>query len=70
MAKHEFLEKAGQTQKLYMQRNICFGGGITVKKWVAQVSELNGYLKDFPAHNGNTIQPLDKDKLLDILEYR
>eukprot|EP00957_Ditylum_brightwellii_P023362 1763172-Ditylum_brightwellii.AAC.1 len=42
---------------------------MTVKEWVAQVSELNGYLKDFPAHNGNRIHPLDDDKLLDILEY-
>eukprot|EP00957_Ditylum_brightwellii_P040685 3079804-Ditylum_brightwellii.AAC.1 len=24
----------------------------------------------FPMHNRNAIQPLDKDKLLDILEYR
>eukprot|EP00957_Ditylum_brightwellii_P035904 2720841-Ditylum_brightwellii.AAC.1 len=52
-----------------MQRNICYGGGITVKEKVAQVSELNGYLKDFPMHNGNPIQPLDTDELLDILEY-
>eukprot|EP00957_Ditylum_brightwellii_P027885 2107129-Ditylum_brightwellii.AAC.1 len=43
---------------------------MTVKEWVAQVSELNGYLKDFPGHNINRIQPLDDDKLLDILEYR
>eukprot|EP00957_Ditylum_brightwellii_P122650 9353482-Ditylum_brightwellii.AAC.1 len=52
-----------------MQMNIHFGRGITVKEWVAQVLELNKYLKDFPAYNGNNIQPLDKDKLLDILEY-
>eukprot|EP00957_Ditylum_brightwellii_P188169 14325112-Ditylum_brightwellii.AAC.1 len=31
--------------------------------------EKAGYLKDFPAHNGNCLQPLNKDKLLDILEY-
>eukprot|EP00957_Ditylum_brightwellii_P106647 8136533-Ditylum_brightwellii.AAC.1 len=41
-----------------------------MKEWVAQVSELNGYLKDFPAYNGNIIQLLDEGKLLDILEYR
>eukprot|EP00957_Ditylum_brightwellii_P113670 8666889-Ditylum_brightwellii.AAC.1 len=52
-----------------MQRNLRFGGRITIKKWVSQVLELNGYLKDFPAHNRNSIQPLDKDKLLNILEY-
>eukprot|EP00957_Ditylum_brightwellii_P113569 8659001-Ditylum_brightwellii.AAC.1 len=69
MAEHVFPEKARQTQKRYMQRNIRLGGGITVKEWVAQASELNGYLKDFPAHNRNHIQPLDIDKLLDILEY-
>eukprot|EP00957_Ditylum_brightwellii_P204908 15341334-Ditylum_brightwellii.AAC.1 len=40
-----------------------------MKEWVAQVLELNGYLKDFPAHNGNAIQPLDEDELLDILEH-
>eukprot|EP00957_Ditylum_brightwellii_P139830 10654808-Ditylum_brightwellii.AAC.1 len=42
-----------------MKRNIRFSGGITVKESVAQVSELNGYLKDFPKHNRNTIQPLN-----------
>eukprot|EP00957_Ditylum_brightwellii_P152041 11577295-Ditylum_brightwellii.AAC.1 len=52
-----------------MQRNLCLGRGITEKEWVAQVSELNRYLKDFPAHNGICIQPLDKDKLLYILDY-
>eukprot|EP00957_Ditylum_brightwellii_P042132 3190937-Ditylum_brightwellii.AAC.1 len=40
-----------------------------MKEQVAQVSELNSYLKDFPAHNRNAIQPLNADKLLDILEY-
>eukprot|EP00957_Ditylum_brightwellii_P022821 1721534-Ditylum_brightwellii.AAC.1 len=68
-AKHVFPKKAGQTQKCYMQRNIHNGGGITVKEWVAQVLELNGYLKDFPVHNGNLIQPLNADELLDILKY-
>eukprot|EP00957_Ditylum_brightwellii_P183944 14011273-Ditylum_brightwellii.AAC.1 len=52
-----------------MQRNIHFGGGITVKEWVTQASELNGYLKDFPVHNRNVIQPLDEDKLLEIMQY-
>eukprot|EP00957_Ditylum_brightwellii_P007348 557721-Ditylum_brightwellii.AAC.1 len=42
---------------------------LTVKEWVAQVQELNRYLKDFPAHNANPTQPLDKDELLDILEF-
>eukprot|EP00957_Ditylum_brightwellii_P058488 4435559-Ditylum_brightwellii.AAC.1 len=28
------------------------------------------YLKDFPAHNGNPTQPLNKDEILDILEFR
>eukprot|EP00957_Ditylum_brightwellii_P074491 5660123-Ditylum_brightwellii.AAC.1 len=41
-----------------------------LKEWVALVSKLNGYLKDFPASNGNRIQSLADDKLLDILEYR
>eukprot|EP00957_Ditylum_brightwellii_P086388 6573174-Ditylum_brightwellii.AAC.1 len=40
-----------------------------MKEWVAQVQELNGCLKDFPAHNGNPTQPLDADELLDILEF-
>eukprot|EP00957_Ditylum_brightwellii_P023358 1763067-Ditylum_brightwellii.AAC.1 len=70
VAKHVFWEKAGQTQKRYIQRNIRYGREITVKEWVAQVTELNGYLKDFSAHNGNLTQPLSTDKLLDILEYR
>eukprot|EP00957_Ditylum_brightwellii_P082798 6295022-Ditylum_brightwellii.AAC.1 len=59
----------GLIQKCYMQRNIRFVKGQTVKEWVAHVQELNGYLKDFPAHNGNPTQPLVKDELLDILEF-
>eukprot|EP00957_Ditylum_brightwellii_P133788 10201273-Ditylum_brightwellii.AAC.1 len=42
---------------------------MTVKEWVAWVLELNEYLKDFPAQNRNKIQLLDKDKIMDILEY-
>eukprot|EP00957_Ditylum_brightwellii_P049733 3771435-Ditylum_brightwellii.AAC.1 len=70
VAEHVFPEKAGQIQKRYMQRNICFSNDQTVKEWVAHVQGLNGYLKDFPAHNRDPTQPLDKDKLLDILEFR
>eukprot|EP00957_Ditylum_brightwellii_P123788 9436334-Ditylum_brightwellii.AAC.1 len=70
VTEHVFPKKAGQTQKRYMQRNLRLVGGMTVKEWVAQVSKLNGYLKDFPAHNRNYIQPLDDNKLLDILEYK
>eukprot|EP00957_Ditylum_brightwellii_P040131 3037159-Ditylum_brightwellii.AAC.1 len=32
VAKHVFPEKARQTQKCYMWKNIHYGGGITVKK--------------------------------------
>eukprot|EP00957_Ditylum_brightwellii_P044317 3362517-Ditylum_brightwellii.AAC.1 len=52
-----------------MGRNICYGKDNTVKEWVARLQELNGYLKDFPNHNGNPTQPLDVDELLDILEF-
>eukprot|EP00957_Ditylum_brightwellii_P069681 5291967-Ditylum_brightwellii.AAC.1 len=69
VAEHVFPEKAGQIQKQYMWRNICFGKDLTVKEWVACAQELNGYLKDFPAHNRNLMQPLDADELLDILEF-
>ena len=69
VAEHVFPEKAGQIQKRYMRRNIHFSKEYTVKQWVARVKELNGYLKDFPAHNGTATQPLDTDELLDILEY-
>eukprot|EP00957_Ditylum_brightwellii_P062498 4742961-Ditylum_brightwellii.AAC.1 len=51
---HVFLEKARQTQKRYMWRNLQLVRGMT----------------DFFAHNGNKIKPLNDDKLLDILEYR
>eukprot|EP00957_Ditylum_brightwellii_P148397 11298163-Ditylum_brightwellii.AAC.1 len=64
-----FPKKAGQTQKRYMCRNLRLVGEMTVKEWVAWVSELNKYIKDFPAHNRNQAQPLDKDKIMDILEY-
>eukprot|EP00957_Ditylum_brightwellii_P176429 13435120-Ditylum_brightwellii.AAC.1 len=43
---------------------------MAMKGWVAHESELNTYLKDFLTHNKNKIQPLNDDKLLDILEYR
>eukprot|EP00957_Ditylum_brightwellii_P146610 11161061-Ditylum_brightwellii.AAC.1 len=69
VADHVFPEKAKQIQKRYMQRNIRYGKDFTVKEWVAQATELNNYLKDFPAHNGNPTQPLDADELLDILEF-
>eukprot|EP00957_Ditylum_brightwellii_P048056 3649129-Ditylum_brightwellii.AAC.1 len=36
VAKHLLPEKAGQTQKRYMQRNICYSRGTTVKEWVAR----------------------------------
>eukprot|EP00957_Ditylum_brightwellii_P136447 10406297-Ditylum_brightwellii.AAC.1 len=68
VAEHVFPEKAGQIQKCYMRRNICFCKDQTVKEWVARVQELNRYLKDFLAHNRNPMQPLDADELLDILE--
>eukprot|EP00957_Ditylum_brightwellii_P006734 511366-Ditylum_brightwellii.AAC.1 len=41
VAKHVVPEKAGQIQKRYMQRNICYGKDFTMKEWVAQVQELN-----------------------------
>eukprot|EP00957_Ditylum_brightwellii_P129124 9849337-Ditylum_brightwellii.AAC.1 len=69
VAEHAFPKKARQTQKHYMRRNLQLVGGMTVKEWVAQVSELNGHLNNFPVTNGNHIQPLDNNKLLDILEY-
>eukprot|EP00957_Ditylum_brightwellii_P048695 3694773-Ditylum_brightwellii.AAC.1 len=69
LKEHMFPKKAGQTQKCYMRMNLWIMGGMTMKEWVAQVSELNGYLKDFSTHNKNKIQLLDDDKLLDILEY-
>eukprot|EP00957_Ditylum_brightwellii_P007262 552153-Ditylum_brightwellii.AAC.1 len=53
VAKHVFLEKARQTQKRYMQRNIHYSRGTA----------------DLPAMNGNPTQPLNADELLDILEY-
>eukprot|EP00957_Ditylum_brightwellii_P012809 967835-Ditylum_brightwellii.AAC.1 len=52
-----------------MQRYICWSKDYTVKEWVAWVKELNKYLKDFPSHNRNPTQPLDTDKLMDILEF-
>eukprot|EP00957_Ditylum_brightwellii_P092987 7079789-Ditylum_brightwellii.AAC.1 len=69
IAEHVFPKKASQIQKRYMRRNIGYDKDNTVKEWVAQVQELNGYLKDFPQHNKNPKQPLDADELLDILEF-
>eukprot|EP00957_Ditylum_brightwellii_P010797 818617-Ditylum_brightwellii.AAC.2 len=68
MAEHVFPQKAGQTQKRYMCRSLQLVGEMTVNEWVALVLELNKYLKDFPTQNGNKIQPLDKDTIMDILE--
>eukprot|EP00957_Ditylum_brightwellii_P060965 4628206-Ditylum_brightwellii.AAC.1 len=53
-----------------MWKNLRFTKDLTVKEWVAQIQELNRYLKDFPAHSANPTQPVDKDELLDILEFR
>eukprot|EP00957_Ditylum_brightwellii_P162343 12361228-Ditylum_brightwellii.AAC.1 len=69
VTQHVFPEKTCQIQKCYMWRNIHYGRDFTMKEWVAQVQELNGYLKDFPAHNRNPTQPLDVDELLDILKF-
>eukprot|EP00957_Ditylum_brightwellii_P097346 7414597-Ditylum_brightwellii.AAC.1 len=44
-------------------------GEMTINECVAWVSELNKYLMEFPAHNRNQVQPLDKDEIMDILEY-
>eukprot|EP00957_Ditylum_brightwellii_P120827 9215411-Ditylum_brightwellii.AAC.1 len=41
VAEHVFPEKAGQIQKHYMWRNICYSRDNTMKEWVAQVQELN-----------------------------
>eukprot|EP00957_Ditylum_brightwellii_P023131 1745307-Ditylum_brightwellii.AAC.1 len=35
VAEHVFLEKAGQIQKCYMQKNLWFTKDLTVKEWVA-----------------------------------
>eukprot|EP00957_Ditylum_brightwellii_P056573 4288637-Ditylum_brightwellii.AAC.1 len=69
MAEHMFPKNAGQTQKGYVCRNLRLVGEMTVKEWVAWVSEMKKCLKDFPAQNGNKIQPLNKDEIMDILEY-
>eukprot|EP00957_Ditylum_brightwellii_P098156 7478388-Ditylum_brightwellii.AAC.1 len=69
MAEHMFTKKVRQTKKCYMCRNLQLVGKMTIKEWVDWVSELNKYLKDFPAQKGNQVQPLDKDKIMDILEY-
>eukprot|EP00957_Ditylum_brightwellii_P210978 15365622-Ditylum_brightwellii.AAC.1 len=45
---------------------------ISGKGWTdpeALHAEEHTYLKDFHVHNGNVIQPLSADELLDILEY-
>eukprot|EP00957_Ditylum_brightwellii_P185096 14095518-Ditylum_brightwellii.AAC.1 len=41
VAEHVFPEKAGQIQKRYMQRNICYSKDFTMKEWVARIQELN-----------------------------
>eukprot|EP00957_Ditylum_brightwellii_P055818 4228974-Ditylum_brightwellii.AAC.1 len=53
VSEHVFPEKAGQILKHYMQRNLRFTKDLTIKEWVAQVQELNMYLKDFLAHSAN-----------------
>eukprot|EP00957_Ditylum_brightwellii_P194677 14829358-Ditylum_brightwellii.AAC.1 len=40
-----------------------------MKEWVAQVSELNKYLKAFSTHSRNKTQSLDEGELMDVLEY-
>eukprot|EP00957_Ditylum_brightwellii_P179614 13682064-Ditylum_brightwellii.AAC.1 len=69
VAEHVFPEKAGQIQKHYMRRKICYGKDFTVKEWVVHVTELNGYLNNFSAHNENPTQPLNANETFDILEF-
>eukprot|EP00957_Ditylum_brightwellii_P013872 1045720-Ditylum_brightwellii.AAC.1 len=69
VAEHVFPKEARQTQKRYTRRNLWIVGEMTIKEWVAWVLELNKNLKDFPTQNGNKVQPLNKDKIMDILEY-
>eukprot|EP00957_Ditylum_brightwellii_P180816 13775081-Ditylum_brightwellii.AAC.1 len=67
VAEQVFPKKARQTQRHYMGRYLRLVGEMTVKEWVAWVSELNEYLKDFPVQNINSVQPLDKAKIMGIL---
>ena len=69
VAAHVFPDKAGQTQKRYLRRNLRKDASMTVKEWVARVMELNAYLTEFPAHNGTDITELDDAEIMDILEY-
>eukprot|EP00957_Ditylum_brightwellii_P062885 4771209-Ditylum_brightwellii.AAC.1 len=63
------LLKGNALMSKYSQRKPDRPRSATCRGTYILVEELQ-YLKDFPVHNGNCIQPLNKDKLLDILEYR
>ena len=42
-----------QTLKHYMHHNLSLKKGQAIKKWVAQVFNLNEYLQEIPKVNGN-----------------
>ena len=66
---HLFPEKAAQLQKRYLRRYLTKSPELTIKRWVAQVLELNYYLKKFPAVNGVREQPVNDAEVMEILEY-
>ena len=66
---HIFPARALQMQKRYMRRFLRKPAGVKTREFVARVSELNEYLREFPTANGEAAQPLDEDEILDLLEF-
>ncbi len=54
-------------QKQYIRRMMIKPHAATIRKYTARLSEINGYLKDFPPHQANKAIPMDE--LLKILEF-
>ena len=64
---HFFPCKALSTQKRYMRRFLRKPREMNIREFMARLTEINGYLKQFPPEEAN--QELPADELMDIAEY-
>ena len=65
-----FPPRAAQTQKRYMRRYLRKPKDVSARDHVARIVELNSYFDDFPPdENGNSVDRLDEDEILDNLDF-
>jgi len=67
VTKHVFPERSLQEQLRYMRRYLRKPRELKIREFQARVSELNGYLKEFPSAEQDS--GLDNDELKELLEF-